>query len=199
MQKHVFSLLIAALCCGCGGNPQLPTETVAATPRPIPPPPPIIEINPALILDFANGDLPTLAAVDPARGVDFFEYASAPGEDPRADASGMVRVAKKFCDAELTLRLDVLRSDLKRRVGELVEYGDDANAYFRCEEMECRFDGMMEYDLGGAIAFENTPEHGTVLVSVFRYETALVTEAFFEDARAWAQKETIELDQQRCP
>jgi len=128
-------------------------------------------------------------AIDPARGVVFVVYATdASGEDPRADAQGMIRTASRACGAELDDALEHLGADIARRLE------DEAwSDLVRCEGSTCSIPAMGEYDLTGALTFEDG-----ALVSVVRIEGGPVTDELVAAGEAYAEAQLAELAGGRC-
>ncbi len=193
---------LALLVLGCSSGAERAEPVTATTPavvrpaaEPAPraapePAPPADAPTAAFIRRLATGAEPFASHVSPERGVVFVEYFSdASGQDPRADAQGVVKEARRLCGDELSGRLDRLREDLARRVETSAH-----DPLFTCSGRVCTFPAEMEYDLGGELRFAP----GLVLESVVRTEGGPVTEEFVAEAERWAEDALRRLEGGRC-
>jgi hypothetical protein len=185
------ALLAAACLAGCGGTADArrpPTDAVGERALPA------VAPTPALLRALADGTERFDAHVDPARGVLFVEvFTDASGEDPRADASGEVKLAERLCGAALTARLERLALDLRTRFESA-----DGEEVVTCAEDTCRHSAAMEYDSDGALVFRAGAGGALVLDRVVRTEGGPVTEEWRAGAERWASEQVSALGSGTC-
>lgn len=147
--------------------------------------------TPAWIRRVADGDVPRDQVVDGARGVVFASVSTdARGDDPRADAQGVIREAVLACGDDLTKRYDALTADLRGRLAD--------GLAVTCDGAACAFPARMEYDHGGTLGFRRA-DGRVVLASVVTIEGGATSPAFVADAQAWADGQVRTLTAGSCP
>lgn len=120
----------------------------------------------------------------------FNEVAEGDEADPRTDADGMVRDARRLCDED---RLDALRrltEELRDKIHVLEEHA------FDCEENRCSFAPVGEYDLDAILELRRAG-NSFEIIGVARLDSATATDEYLEQADAWMDSAIRGLDP--CP
>lgn len=163
-------VLVALAACG-GSAPPVEHRAAPADPEPAAVAPP----TPALMARIAAGELALRSLVDPSAGLLYAGYYTDPSEqDPRADDTGLVKIAERACGDRLDALVDALGKQTAAVDG----------VPWRCAGWVCRRDAPGEYTLDERWRFAG--EAGALrLVEVVNIEGGPVTEDFVREGEAW--------------
>ncbi|MCA9603708.1 MAG: hypothetical protein KC417_16870 [Myxococcales bacterium] len=136
-------------------------------------------------------------AIDAKKGIVYVEYRTDPtGEDPEADANGVIKKGVHLCGAGMTFTLAVLKNDLKWRYDNAAQFGlgDVVTCTGKDNRDTCSHDAALEYDVTGDYTFEDNK-----LRYVVRIEGATISEEFLQRGKVYALQRIAALKDKTCP
>lgn len=136
-------------------------------------------------------------AIDAKKGVIYVEYRTDPsGEDPAADANGIIKKGVHLCGNGLAFTLAVLKNDLKWRYDNAALFGlGDVITCTSHDKLDtCSHGTVGEFDVTGDYTFESDK-----LRYIVRIEGATISEEFRQQGRVYALQKIAALKAKTCP
>jgi hypothetical protein len=136
-------------------------------------------------------------AIDAKKGVIYIEYRTDPsGEDPNADANGIIKKGVHLCGNGLAFTLAVLKNDLKWRYdnADLFGLGDVITCKSQDKRDTCSHGAVAEFDVTGDYTFENDK-----LRYIVRIEGGTISEEFRQEGRIYGLQKIAALMNKTCP
>lgn len=135
--------------------------------------------------------------LDQKKGLIYVEYRTDPtGEDPAADANGVIKKGVHLCGAPLAFTMAVLKNDLQWRYdnADLFDLGDVVTCTGKDNRDTCSHGAVAEFDVTGDYTFESGK-----LRYIVRIEGATVAESFRQAGREYALKVIAANINKTCP
>lgn len=175
---------------------------VSAAAQPLATPALTVASAEARLQQVASGEASLEELVKEERGLVLARYhGDASGENPAANADGIVKQAEHVCGEELRQKLRDLSRDLAQRRTFHRQHGLGAETFLKCEQrgeqVHCRHKPRMEFDVGGTYAFVSD-EGKPTLVSVGYSEAEVISEGARAEAEAWLDGQIAALAEKRC-
>lgn len=151
-------------------------------------------VSSTLLLDVVAGRTPPGAIIDPQRGFVFVEVDNDAPDDPRADARGRVREARRVCADDAHALLERLTSDLRERTN------GGKDDVFACVEHMCTHPPRVgdQADRAGSYAFQS-PDGKPVLAVVVRMGHEAATPGERKALEKWVDFNISRLLGEACP